>query len=65
MLKINNDEIKLIVCDIDGTLITNNKELLPEVKATLLDLQSAEVFISIASGRMPPWFYWIYRWVKN
>ncbi|AHI57499.1 hypothetical protein P344_00630 [Spiroplasma mirum ATCC 29335] len=38
MLKINNDEIKLIVCDIDGTLITNNKELLPEVKATLLDL---------------------------
>ncbi|AHF57262.1 Cof-type HAD-IIB family hydrolase [Spiroplasma eriocheiris] len=53
MLKINKDEIKLIVCDIDGTLITDNKELLPEVKATLLDLQATGVFVSIASGRMP------------
>ncbi|WP_425380159.1 HAD-IIB family hydrolase [Spiroplasma endosymbiont of Stenodema calcarata] len=53
MLKINNNEIKLIVTDVDGTLINDQQELQPIVQNKLISLQKQGVYVSIASGRMP------------
>ncbi|WHQ37009.1 HAD family hydrolase [Spiroplasma sp. SV19] len=53
MLKINNHEIKLIVTDVDGTLVTDQQELPAIVQNKLIGLQEAGVYVSIASGRMP------------
>ena len=44
---------KLICMDIDGTLLNDNKELLPQVKQSLLDVTKKGVHIALASGRMP------------
>ncbi|WP_381414834.1 HAD family hydrolase [Spiroplasma endosymbiont of Anurida maritima] len=56
MFKINNDEIKLIVCDVDGTLITDNQDLQDEVKEILQKATKNNIYVSIASGRMPKGF---------
>ncbi|WFG96581.1 Cof-type HAD-IIB family hydrolase [Spiroplasma citri] len=53
MLKINGKQIKLIVTDVDGTLITDNQELPALVQNKLLALQEKGIAVSIASGRMP------------
>ncbi|MBH8622468.1 MULTISPECIES: HAD-IIB family hydrolase [Spiroplasma] len=53
MLKINDHEIKLIVTDVDGTLITDHQELPVLVQNKLIVLQEQGVYVSIASGRMP------------
>ncbi len=53
MLKINNHKIKLIVTDVDGTLITDQQELPVMVQNKLIVLQEQGVYVSIASGRMP------------
>lgn len=53
MLKINDHEIKLIVTDVDGTLITDHQELPALVQNKLIVLQEQGVYVSIASGRMP------------
>ncbi|PQP79677.1 HAD family phosphatase [Spiroplasma sp. ChiS] len=52
MLKINGNQIKLIVTDVDGTLITDNQELPALVQNKLLALQEKGIAVSIASGRM-------------
>lgn len=46
-------QIKLIVSDVDGTLITDEKELPTLVQNKLLALQEKGIFVSIASGLMP------------
>ncbi|RUO86805.1 HAD-IIB family hydrolase [Spiroplasma endosymbiont of Megaselia nigra] len=56
MLKINGNQIKLIVTDVDGTLITDKQELPTLVQNKLLALQAKGIAVSIASGRMPPGF---------
>lgn len=53
MLKINNHKIKLIVTDVDGTLITDQQELPVMVQNKLIVLQEQGIYVSIASGRMP------------
>ncbi|MCF0108605.1 MAG: HAD-IIB family hydrolase [Erysipelotrichaceae bacterium] len=47
-----NDNIKMVVADIDGTLnVSGDAHLLPVVKKALEDLHEAGVLIGIASGR--------------
>lgn len=44
---------KLICVDIDGTLLNDSKELLPQVKESLRDAARKGIHIALASGRMP------------
>ncbi|ALA98444.1 Cof-like hydrolase [Spiroplasma kunkelii CR2-3x] len=53
MLKINGNQIELIVTDVDGTLITDKQELSTLVQNKLLALQAKGISVSIASGWMP------------
>ncbi len=47
------DRIKLICADIDGTLLDDNKRVLPQVKESLRKVAESGVRIALASGRMP------------
>ena len=47
----NNLGIKAIVCDIDGTLLSDDKKLLNETKKTLINAQKAGYKVIIASSR--------------
>lgn len=42
---------KLLVLDVDGTLLNNNKEISPRTQAALLKVQQMGVHIVLASGR--------------
>lgn len=42
---------KLLVLDVDGTLLNNNKEITPHTKSALLKVQQMGVQIVLASGR--------------
>ena len=44
---------KLICLDIDGTLLTDSKELLPQTKKSLKEASDKGVRIALISGRMP------------
>lgn len=44
---------KLICADIDGTLLDDNKKLLPEVRSSLRKAAEKGVKIALVSGRMP------------
>lgn len=44
---------KLICADIDGTLLNDAKELLPQVKESLRNAAKKGIHIALASGRMP------------
>ena len=44
-------EIKLVVCDIDGTLITDKREFTPKTKEVIERLHAHGVLFGIASGR--------------
>ncbi|WP_323090800.1 HAD-IIB family hydrolase [Allobaculum sp. JKK-2023] len=43
--------IKLLIMDIDGTLVTNKKEISPATCKALIDLQNNGVRLALASGR--------------
>ncbi len=43
--------IKLLAMDIDGTLVTNKKEITPATRKALIDLQNQGVRLALASGR--------------
>lgn len=45
------DNIKLIVADIDGTLVSEAREMMPLTRAALNDLHARGVRLGIASGR--------------
>ncbi|NLC42555.1 MAG: HAD family phosphatase [Erysipelothrix sp.] len=47
----NHLGIKAIVCDIDGTLLTDDKKMLNETKRTLIQAQEAGYKVIIASSR--------------
>ena len=47
----NNNEIKAVVCDLDGTLLTSKKKILNETKKALIDLQKKGVKLILASSR--------------
>lgn len=42
---------KLLVLDVDGTLLNDEKEITPRTLATLLKVQQMGVHIVLASGR--------------
>lgn len=44
---------RLICADIDGTLLNDQKELLPQVKQSLRKAAQKGIWIALASGRMP------------
>lgn len=43
--------VKLVICDIDATLVNENKELMPITKETLIELHNKKIYFGIASGR--------------
>jgi Cof subfamily protein (haloacid dehalogenase superfamily) len=47
------EQIKLVISDIDGTLITSNHEVTEATKATANKLYEAEIKLSLASSRPP------------
>ena len=42
---------RLVIADIDGTLVNRDKELMPLTKQALIDLHKQGVYLGIASGR--------------
>lgn len=51
MLRINNSNINLVVCDVDGTLISKQKPWLSkEMKEVIKDLSKKEVYFVIDTG---------------
>ena len=44
---------KLVCIDIDGTLLDDNKQLLPKVRNSLRDADAKGIRIALGSGRMP------------
>lgn len=44
-------DLRLVICDIDGTLITSRKELTPKTKEVIERLHAHGVLFGIASGR--------------
>ncbi len=43
--------IKLVICDIDATLVNDKKELMPLTKEALIELHEKGIYFGIASGR--------------
>lgn len=43
--------IKMIVCDMDGTLLTSENEIMPKTLSKLIELQEKGIRIVLASGR--------------
>lgn len=42
---------KLVICDIDATLVNEKKELTPRTKKDLIQLHEKGIYFGIASGR--------------
>lgn len=53
-MKTTADQIKLIVFDVDGTLIDDNKNISPRTVSVLHELQQKDVSISLATGKTFP-----------
>ncbi|WP_305767313.1 HAD family hydrolase [Candidatus Epulonipiscium viviparus] len=51
MLIAKKDDIKLIVCDLDGTLLNNQNEISDRTKRALLDCRAQGINLCFASGR--------------
>jgi Cof subfamily protein (haloacid dehalogenase superfamily) len=45
--------VKLVIADVDGTLVTNDKELTPRAIAAVQQLQEANIRFAITTGRPP------------
>jgi Cof subfamily protein (haloacid dehalogenase superfamily) len=45
--------IRLVIADVDGTLVTQEKVLTPQAKAAAQDLRAAGVTLALTSGRPP------------
>ena len=46
-----NNDLKLLVVDIDGTLVNEPREMMPITRAVLNDLHNRGILLGIASGR--------------
>ncbi len=44
-------KVKLVICDIDATLVNEKKELMPITKSALIELHKRGIYFGIASGR--------------
>src|SRR5262245_56972763 len=51
------EQIKLVISDIDGTLITSNHEITPATQAAAAKLYDASIGLSLASSRPPRSMY--------
>ena len=49
----NNNNYKLIAFDVDGTILTNQSEVCPELIKTVAQLKQKGYFFTIASARFP------------
>ena len=47
--------IKLIACDVDGTLVVGGQVVTPELKDIFAELRRRGVFAALCTGRMPHW----------
>ena len=43
--------IRLVICDIDSTLVTSERELTPRTRAVIHQLHTKGIYFGIASGR--------------
>jgi len=50
-------EYKIVFCDVDGTLVTSKKEVLPGTVAAVKRLEEKGIPFVIISGRFPPGIY--------
>ena len=48
------NKIRLLAIDLDGTLLTGQKKILPEVRSAVREAQAADVLVVLASGRIWP-----------
>lgn len=46
-----NEQIKLLIMDIDGTLVNDQKQITEKTKKALMELQKHGVKLALASGR--------------
>lgn len=51
MSQTNTNELKLVVCDIDGTLVNEARDMMPLTKEALEALHAQGILFGIASGR--------------
>jgi HAD superfamily hydrolase (TIGR01484 family) len=49
----NQDPIRLVLADVDGTLVTQNKVLTEKTKEAVNKLKAAGIALAITSGRPP------------
>lgn len=49
----NAQQIRLVIADVDGTLVTKEKVLTPRAVSAVEDLKKADIAFSITSGRPP------------
>ncbi len=49
----NNSKISLVLADVDGTLVTENKELTPRAASAVKALHASGIAFAITSGRPP------------
>jgi hydroxymethylpyrimidine pyrophosphatase-like HAD family hydrolase len=49
----NQDQIRLVVADVDGTLVTQEKVLTAKTKEAVSQLTAAGIAFAITSGRPP------------
>ncbi len=50
---LNSTKISLMLADVDGSLVTQNKVVTPRARAAIADLRAAHIGFTITSGRPP------------
>ena len=50
---LNSTKISLMLADVDGALVTNDKVVTPKARAAVADLRAAHIGFTITSGRPP------------
>lgn len=61
-LKIDASQVKMIVCDLDGTLLNHQKKITPATAAYLIELQKKGYTLVLASGRF---YYELNTYIKQ
>lgn len=61
-LTLDASQIKMIVCDLDGTLLNHRKKITPATAAYLIELQKKGITLALASGRF---YYELNTYIKQ